>query len=49
MRDFDLYFNNLGTALAQGEEYAPILVIHPIHGAYCRYKKNTDSLREIEG
>jgi len=49
MREFDLYFNNLGAALAQGDEYAPILVIHPIHGAYCKYKKNTDSLREIEG
>lgn len=49
MVEFDNYFNNLGAALAQGEEYAPILVIHPIHGAYCKYRKNTDSLREIEG
>ncbi len=49
MRGFDIYFNNLGAALAQGEEYAPILVIHPIHGAYCKYKKNTNSLGEIEG
>ncbi|MGN1410406.1 MAG: glycosyl hydrolase [Eubacteriales bacterium] len=43
------YYNNLGAALSEGKEYAPILVIHPIHGAYMKYKKNTDSLREIEG
>ncbi len=49
MKDFDIYFANLGATLAEGEEYAPILVIHPIHGAYCKYKKNTDSLNEIEG
>ncbi|MGN1346216.1 MAG: glycosyl hydrolase [Eubacteriales bacterium] len=49
MKEFDHYFNNLGAALAQGEEYAPILVLHPIHGAYCKYKKNTDSLHDIEG
>ncbi len=49
LADFNHYYNNLGAALAQGREYAPTLVIHPIHGAYCRYKKNTDSLREIEG
>lgn len=46
---FDNFFNNLGASLAQGEEYAPILVIHPIHGAYCKYKKGTNSLAEIEG
>ena len=49
LADFNNYYNNLGAALAQGQEYAPNLVIHPIHGAYCRYKKNTDSLGEIEG
>lgn len=49
MGAFDNYFNNLGATLAQGEEYAPILVIHPIHGAYCKYRKHTDSLRDIEG
>ena len=49
LADFNNYYNNLGAALAQGQEYAPVLVIHPIHGAYCRYKKNTDSLGEIEG
>ena len=48
--EFNLYFNNLGTTLAQGQEYAPILVIHPIHGAYCKYKKDDHhSLGEIEG
>ena len=47
--EFNLYFNNLGAALAQGQEYAPILVIHPIHGAYCKYKKDDHrSLGEIE-
>ncbi len=49
LADFNHYYNNLGAALAQGKEYAPILVIHPIHGAYCKYKKNTNSLGEIEG
>ena len=45
---FDHYFNNLGAALSRGHEYAPVLVVHPIHGAYCKYKKGTDSLHEIE-
>ena len=49
MAEFDRYFNNLGAILSRGTEYAPTLVIHPIHGAYCKYKKGTDSLREIEG
>ncbi|MBQ3815571.1 MAG: hypothetical protein II836_05900, partial [Clostridia bacterium] len=49
MAAFDRFFSNLGAILAQGEEYAPLLVIHPIHGAYCKYKKGTDSLSEIEG
>ncbi|MBQ2546125.1 MAG: hypothetical protein II557_07540, partial [Clostridia bacterium] len=49
MAAFDRFFSNLGATLAEGEEYAPLLVIHPIHGAYCKYKKGTDSLSEIEG
>lgn len=49
LADFNHYYNNLGAALAQGMEYAPILVIHPIHGAYCVYKKNTNSIGELEG
>ena len=48
MIPFDWYYNRLGAALAEGEEYAPILVIHPIHGAYMRYKKGSDWLNEIE-
>ncbi len=49
MIPFDWHYNRLGAALAEGEEYAPVLVIHPIHGAYMRYKKNSDWLGEIEG
>ncbi|MBQ4628532.1 MAG: hypothetical protein IJB44_05600 [Clostridia bacterium] len=49
MIGFDWYYNRLGAALSEGEEYAPILVIHPIHGAYMRYKKGSDWLKEIEG
>ncbi len=48
MKPFDEYFKNLGALLAQGEEYAPVLVIHPIHGAFCKYRKETYSLGEIE-
>ncbi len=48
MADFNAYFRNLGAILSRGKEYAPILVIHPIHGAFCKYRKNTDSLDEIE-
>ena len=46
---FDRHYANLGAALAEGREYAPILVVHPIHGAYMKYKKGTGSLSEIEG
>ncbi|MBQ4606469.1 MAG: hypothetical protein IJB15_07165, partial [Clostridia bacterium] len=49
MIPFDWYYNRLGAALAEGEEYAPILVIHPIHGAYMRYKKGDNWHNEIEG
>ena len=48
MREFNDYFTNLGAVLSRGEEYAPVLVIHPVHGAFCRYRKGTDSLDEIE-
>lgn len=48
MKEFNSYFARLGAALAQGTEYAPILVIHPIHGAYCKYKKYQNTLTEIE-
>ncbi len=49
LAQFDEYFNNLGSALTEGKEYAPVLVIHPIHGAYMKYKKNQGTLGEIEG
>lgn len=49
MIPFDWHYNRLGAALSEGEEYAPILVIHPIHGAYMRYKKGADWHNEIEG
>ncbi len=39
MADFDKYFANLGATLSRGHEYAPVLVIHPMHGAYCKYTK----------
>ena len=48
MIPFDWYYNRLGAALAEGEEYAPILVIHPVHGAYMRYKKGEGWHNEIE-
>jgi len=48
LADFRIHYNHLGAALSEGEEYAPILVIHPIHGAYLKYKKNCGSLAEME-
>jgi len=47
MSDFDRYFANLGATLSRGSQYAPVLVIHPIHGAYCKYIKAT-GVGEIE-
>ncbi len=46
--DFRIHYNNLGAALSLGEEYAPVLVIHPIHGAYMKFKKGKGSLQEME-
>ncbi|MBQ7917022.1 MAG: hypothetical protein IJ315_09610, partial [Firmicutes bacterium] len=48
MIDFDWYYNRLGAALAEGTEYAPILVVHPIHGAYMSYKKGDNWHEEID-
>ncbi len=48
MREFNDYFTNLGATLSRGVEYAPVLVIHPSHGAFCKYRKSTYSLGEIE-
>ena len=50
MAYFNEYFNRLGCVLAQGEEYANVLVIHPIHSAYLDYKREVDldSMKDIE-
>ncbi|MBE6625961.1 MAG: hypothetical protein E7628_02095 [Ruminococcaceae bacterium] len=48
MREFNDYYTNLGAILSRGVEYAPVLVIHPAHGAFCKYRKSTYSLKEIE-
>lgn len=42
MAAFDRYFANLGAILAEGEECANTLVIHPIRAAYCDYKRAAD-------
>jgi len=39
---FDRHFTNLGRILAEGEEEAPVLVIHPIRAAWCDYKRSED-------
>ena len=36
---FNEYFNNLGSALSLGVEYADILVIHPMHTAWLDFKR----------
>lgn len=50
MRDFDRYFNNLGSALSLGEEYADILVIHPMHSAWLTFKriKMRESVEQLD-
>ncbi len=50
MKEFDSYFNNLGCILAQGEEEATTLVIHPIHSAYLSYQRERDyqSIKPLE-
>lgn len=40
---FNEYFNRLGCTLAQGEEFANVLVIHPIHSTYLNYKREIDA------
>ena len=37
---FNQYFNNLGYILGMGEENANILVIHPIHSAWLRFRRH---------
>lgn len=50
MREFDLYFNNLGYTLSLGEEIANTLVIHPIRSCYLTYKRDEDraSVADVE-
>ena len=40
LADFNEYFNNLGYILSMGNENANILVIHPIHSAWLRYRRH---------
>ncbi len=48
MVNFDWHYNRLGSALSRGEEFAPVLVIHPMHGTYMHYKKGEEWHKEIE-
>jgi len=50
LEEFNLYFNRLGYTIAQGEEKADILVIHPIRTAYMNYYRDvvTPELAELE-
>lgn len=40
---FNQYFNNLGYILSLGNENANVLVIHPIHTAWMRYRRHDAS------
>jgi len=50
LADFNRFFNNLGYTLSLGTEYANTLVIHPIHSAYLKYKREIDgaSIADLE-
>ncbi len=48
MVDFDRHYNHLGAALAQGEEFAPVLVIHPIHGAFMKYRRDMEDIMDLD-
>ena len=50
MKNFNSYFNRLGAALSQGKERVTTLVIHPMHSAYLKYKRDIDypSIAELE-
>ncbi len=43
MAYFNEYFNRLGCALSQGEEFANVLVIHPIHSTYLNFMRENDA------
>ena len=53
-KEFNHFFNNLGYMLSMGEEYAPVLVIHPIHSAWLKFRREglggekIDTIRELE-
>lgn len=42
MKAFDEYYNRLGYTLSQGDEIAPVLMIHPIHSVWLDYKRIPD-------
>ena len=42
MKHFNEYFNRLGYTLSRGKEIAPVLVIHPMHSCWMKYKRETD-------
>ena len=46
--DFNRYYSNLGAVLSQGREYAPVLVVHPMHSAYCRFKMREWNIVDLE-
>ncbi len=50
LKDFNRFFNHLGYILSLGTEYANTLVIHPIHSAYLKYKREIDeaSIADLE-
>lgn len=45
---FDRHYSGLGAVLSNGEEYAPVLVIHPMHSAYCRFKMTEWNMVDLE-
>ena len=49
LKEFNDYFTNLGYLLSLGQEWAQVLVIHPIHSAYLDYRRADDnSIRPLE-
>lgn len=51
MKKFNIFYNNLGYTLSLGEEFANVLVLHPMHSCYLTYKRAEDgaSVADIEG
>lgn len=49
MADMERHYSRLGRILADGEEYAPVLVVHPIRDIYRLYiRKNPDKSKPVE-